>query len=80
MTRIIRDNGDSLTMAALCIDWAIRRCNQRGCTKRPNTIIAGAEGAGGAFGLCEEHYQQGNVPGGTHYDLVRDDFDAFAKR
>jgi len=61
-------------MSALLIEWGIKRCNQRGCTNDPNTIVTlsadeSPTGASLWFGLCEEHYQMGNVPGGTTYDL-----------
>ncbi len=68
--------GDIETMA-LCIEWGVRRCNQKGCRNKPNTIISGASKAVPLFGLCEEHYQQGNVPGGTSLSLEFDAFDAF---
>lgn len=78
---IIRDDGEGFpSMVALCIDWNLRRCNQRGCTNRPTTIITGAGPDGNIhFALCEAHFQQGNVPSGTSYDLVFDGFDAFAE-
>ena len=74
---IIRDEeGHGLFMIPLWSQWGIRRCNQAGCREVPSTIIANS-GAGRVFGLCETHFQQGNVPGGTKYRLVFDDFDAF---
>ena len=76
---IIRDEVTfGLAMIPLFVDWNVRRCNVDGCTDRPNTIVTGTEAE--IFGLCEEHYQEGNVPGGTTYNLVFDDFDAFRQR
>ncbi|HLE79671.1 MAG TPA: hypothetical protein VJA25_00080 [Dehalococcoidia bacterium] len=76
--QIIREaDGVSFGMLALFIDWGIRRCNQKGCATRPTTIIAGAGEGVPVFGLCEEHFQQGNTPGGAAYELVWDKFDAF---
>ena len=75
---VIRDgSGYSIYMTALLIDWNIRRCNQKGCTKRPNTIIGGGGDSVPVFGLCEEHYQMGNVPDGYTFNLEIDNFDAF---
>ena len=77
--RIIRDEAtNGLMMIPLFVDWHIRRCNIVGCHEKPNTIIAGTEA--GAFGLCEEHFQIGNVPGGATIQLEFDDFDAFAEQ
>ena len=77
--KVIRDEeGFGLFMIPLFVDWKIRRCNQRDCKEKPNTIIAGAGENVPAFGLCEEHFQQGNVPNGTKYNLEFDNFDAFA--
>ena len=75
--KIIRDEGlGGLGMIPLLIDWRIRRCNQEGCTSKPNTIIA--ETSVPIFGLCEEHFQQGNKGNGEHrFNLIWDDFDAF---
>ena len=78
---IIRDNElGGILMIPLLHDWHIRRCNQRDCTNRPNTIIGGAGDGIPVFGLCEEHFQMGNVEGAGPYtfSLVWDDFDAFA--
>jgi hypothetical protein len=83
--KIIRADPGDLTgpaqMLALCLQWGIRRCNQAGCKTPPNTIISGAEHEGEpfpAFGLCEEHFQMCNIPGGGTLSLEFDDFDAFA--
>mgnify|MGYP001570247762 CR=1 FL=1 len=75
--RIIRDNeAGGLLMIPLLVDWHIRRCNQRGCTAKPTTIIADIADVP-IFGLCEQCFQQGNQPGGgKNYELVWDDFDA----
>ena len=78
--RVIRDNEmGGILMIPLLVDWRIRRCNVAGCREKPNTIIGGAGEGIAVFGLCEGHYQQGNVEGGTHYDLEWNDFDAFGK-
>jgi len=68
---IIRDNElGGLAMIPLLFDWGVRRCNVKGCTERPNTIVTGmVEGA--AVGFCETHYQQGNKPDGTNFTLPR---------
>ena len=74
--KIIRDNElFGLGMIPLLVDWNIKRCNVNGCKNKPNTIITGTEA--GMFGLCEPCFQEGNVPNGTTYDLVFDNFDAF---
>ncbi|KKN63766.1 hypothetical protein LCGC14_0498700 [marine sediment metagenome] len=75
--KIIRDNEPySINMLALLINWGIHRCNYRGCTNFPTTIISQVEGCD-MFGLCEEHYQLCNTPGGGKLNLVWDNFDAF---
>ncbi|KKN85804.1 hypothetical protein LCGC14_0276110 [marine sediment metagenome] len=78
--RIIRDDDDSsFEMLAVLIDWGIRRCNVKGCTTVPNTIIVSAPGAQATIGLCEEHFQKANQPTGpVTYSFVWDTFDAFA--
>ena len=74
--KIIRDEEcGELFMIPLFVDWKVRRCNQEECKAKPTTIITGTEA--GVFGLCEEHYQQGNQPGGTKYNLIFDNYDAF---
>ena len=74
---IIRDEEcGGIFMIPLWSQWGVRRCNQAGCREVPNTIITNS-GAGRVFGLCEKHFQQGNVPGGTKYSLEFDSFDAF---
>ena len=76
---IIRDEDPlGITMFALLIEWGIRRCNVKGCTARPNTIVTGMV-KDRPVGFCEEHYQQANKKGGTNYTIVFDDFDAFAE-
>lgn len=76
---IIRDEElGGILMIPLLVDWHIRRCNVKDCTARPNTIIGGADGIDRVFGLCEDHFQQGNAEGGTSYSLEWDNFDAFA--
>ncbi len=76
--KIIRDEeGFGLFMIPLFCDWGIRRCNVVDCKEKPNTIIAGAGEDNINFGLCEEHFQEGNTEGGTKYSLEFDSFDAF---
>ena len=77
--KIIRDDElGGLAMIPLFVDWNIRRCNWRGCRERPNTIcVTRHEGESLHFGLCEEHYQRGNVPGGCDMPLEFDGHDAF---
>ena len=81
--KIIRDEeGFGMFMIPLFCDWDIRRCNQVNCKKVPNTIITGAHPEAPAFGLCEEHYQMGNVPKGEghNYSIEFDNYDAFKAR
>lgn len=74
--KIIRDEeGFGLFMIPLFVDWGIKRCNVVDCTEKPNTIITNTDAP--IFGLCEEHFQEGNVPGGTNYSLEWNEFDAF---
>jgi hypothetical protein len=78
--KIIRDEElGGIMMIPLFMDWHVRRCNQDGCKAKPTTIIAGASDEVPIFGLCEEHYQMGNKPGGFSYNLVFDDYDAFSQ-
>lgn len=74
--KIIRDEewGGIMMIPLLC-DWEITRCNYRGCNNKPNTIVINAHPDAPCFGLCEEHYQKGNKPGGCHLDLVFDNSD-----
>jgi len=76
---IIRDPELGIvTMLPLFMDWNIRRCNVKDCRTKPTTIISEPDQKL-IFGLCEEHFQQGNVPGGCTYNLEFDNFDAFAQ-
>jgi len=75
--KIIRDEEPGLAMAALCINWGVRRCNVKGCKAKPTTIIAGHKAVRAVYGLCEEHFQQGNTPGGTVFVFEWDNYDAF---
>lgn len=78
--KIIRDEQlCGIGMIPIFVEWGIKRCNVAGCKNKPNTIIANLQADLPPFGLCEQHYQQGNVHGGTHFDLEFDDFDAFAE-
>ena len=67
--KIIRDDGLDFSALALCMEWGLTRCNQRGCHNAPNTIIQGASPQAPLFALCEEHFQQGNTPFGTDLQL-----------
>lgn len=75
--KVIRDPVTPLTMIPLFVDWHVRRCNIIGCRARPTTIILGIAKDMPPVGLCEAHYQQGNVPGGATFEFEFDDFDAF---
>lgn len=78
--KIIRDDeGHGLFMIPLFVEWGIKRCNVKGCTAKPNTIITQLGDGISPAGLCEEHFQQGNVPGGAILEFVWDGFDAFAQ-
>lgn len=78
---IIRDEQQlSLWATALCIDWGVLRCNVVGCRERPNTIVTDGIPGKLRIGLCEAHYQQVIVPGGTTFDFEWDKFDAFEKQ
>ena len=73
---IIRDEECAgIMMIPLLHQWSITRWNFRGCKNKPNTIIVGAHTKAKRFGLCEEHYQLGNKPGGCKMDLVFDNSD-----
>jgi len=77
--KIIRDPELGIvTMLPLFMSWKIRRCNVKDCREKPTTIISEPDKKL-LFGLCEEHFQQGNKPGGCNYSLEFDDFDAFSK-
>lgn len=76
--KIIRDNdGFDIFIIPLLFQWGIRRCNVRDCTNKPNTIVIKPREDILAMGLCEDCFQQGNIPGGTIYKLEFNDFDAF---
>ena len=76
--KIIRDEEmGGLFMIPLFVDWNIKRCNVAGCTNKPNTIITQSGEDIPIYGLCEEHFQMANMPGGATFNLEWDDFDAF---
>lgn len=76
--KIIRDDEfGGLMMIPLLVDWNIRRCNVKGCTSKPNTIVAQLADDVPICGFCEEHYQKGKEEGGWKLTLVFDNFDAF---
>lgn len=75
---IIRDKEmGGLAMIPLLVDWKVKRCNVKDCKNKPNTIITATSDEVPVYGLCEEHFQQANVPGGTRFTLDFDNFDAF---
>ncbi len=77
--KIIRDEElGGLAMIPLLVDWGIKRCNVKGCTDQPSTIVQGLSSDVPLSGFCEDHFQQANVKGGTEFNLIFDDFDAFA--
>ena len=77
--KIIRDEeGGGLFMIPLLVDWNIKRCNVADCISEPNTIITQSGEGIPVYGLCEEHFQEANAPGGATLNLEWDDFDAFA--
>lgn len=78
--KIIRDEETGgLMMIPLFVDWYIRRCNVKGCTRKPSTILAQMPNDLPIAGMCEEHFQAANKPdGGQIYDFEWDEFDAFA--
>jgi len=66
---IIRDQGElSIGVLALAVSWGLRTtCYVQGCDQPITTICTDhAE----PFCLCETHYQQANVPGGTRLTIV----------
>lgn len=76
-TAVIRDNElFGLAMIPLLCDWDIRRCNVKGCTEVPNTIITEVL-PDSPFGLCENHFQEVVAKGEYDFTLVFDEFDAF---
>jgi hypothetical protein len=76
--KIIRDNEmGGLAMIPLLFEWKVRRCNVKGCTNRPNTIVTGLADGVPVTGFCEEHFQQCAAPGGSQITLVFDEFNAF---
>lgn len=80
--QIIRDNQmGGILMIPLFVEWGIRRCNVKGCLIIPNTIVVGQEIGSQevTFGLCEEHYQQGNTPEGAMFSLEFNEYDAFKR-
>ena len=61
--------GLDMTTTALMICWGLKtRCYVEGCNRNASTICT--DYPQGAFCLCEEHFQQGNVPGGTTLTIV----------
>ena len=79
--QIIRDEElGGIAMIPLFVQWGIRRCNVEDCTEIPNTIIREIAPGVAFAGFCEEHFQEGNQPGGISMSLVFDDFDAFETR
>lgn len=60
--KVVRDKNQdgidtpNISMIPLLTSWNITRCNVKGCTSRPNTIICETEAP--VFGMCEQHYQE----------------------
>lgn len=72
MIRIIRERDGSVSPAMIInmAEWSVSRCNVTGCAEHPNTIAVVPHGGGTVvIGLCEKHFQQGNVPGGAEFTL-----------
>jgi len=76
--RVIRDEETfGLMMIPLFVDWGIRRCNVKGCTNKPSTIISQLSPDAPTSGWCEECYQAFKESGRFEGTLVFDDYDAF---
>jgi len=79
--KIIRDEEMfGLAMIPLFFDWNIRRCNVKGCTNKPTTIITGLAQNCSVSGWCEEHYQNFKNSGKFEGTLEFDDYDAFEQK
>ena len=48
-------------------EWNVKRCNIKGCTEKPTTIITGTEA--GIFGMCEKHFLEGKEKGEMKLEL-----------
>lgn len=73
--KFIRDNDfGGLAMIPLFVDWQIRRCNVKGCTNVPTTIITEDSLV---IGICEEHFQESREKGEIEFTLEFDEFNAF---
>ena len=80
MTTIIRDEElGGIMMIPLFCDWHVRRCNVKGCTDKPTTIVTQLAPDVLVCGFCETHYQEAAQEGGANFTLVFNDFDAFAQ-
>lgn len=76
--KIIRDEETAgLMMIPLFCDWGVRRCNVKGCTNKPTTIISQLAPDAPVSGWCEDHYQDFKNSGRFDGTLEFDDFDAF---
>jgi hypothetical protein len=65
---IIRDDElGGLMMIPLFQQWNIHRCNIKGCTEKPTTIITGTEA--GMFGMCETHYKECKKAGKINHTI-----------
>ena len=65
---IIRDEElGGLMMIPLLQQWNVKRCNIKGCTEKPTTIITGTEA--GLFGMCEKHFLEGKEKGEMKLEL-----------
>ena len=68
--KIIRaDDGSIIDVLPLLCQWGITRCNVRGCTEQPNTIVRHLAPDVPLAGFCEMHYQEANVAGGVEFTL-----------
>jgi len=70
--QIIRDDtndGDSINMLSILVDWGVYRCGVQGCTLQPTTIVTQLAPQIPLIGFCEEHYQAAAQRGGCTLTL-----------
>lgn len=82
--QVIRDEElGGIMMIPLFVDWKIKRCNVKGCTFKPTTILTQPHPTISAMGLCEVHYQN-NLDNENNLVLKCtvefNDYDAFADK
>lgn len=64
---IIRDEKMcGLLMIPLFQQWNIHRCNIKGCTEKPSTIVLHEKVN---FGVCEKHFLEGKGKGTMKLEL-----------